>query len=266
MEVHHHPKVGKKNFKEYLLEGLMIFIAVMLGFFAESLREHISDQSKEREYISSLKKDLAADTTNINSFVSGFNTRIHEFDTLINMLQHPLNVPNGSEMYYLARLATRGTVFGDINNTLAQLNSSGNFRLISSRIVADNIVLYENHIENFKEVHDIDTKEQLGLYPYLGALFNAFVFDSMMITVTDTSADPDNLQLAHGFRSAIQRPSGNPQLINTNAGAINSLVYDLDQRKGTFVAECRLLYEQKEQAKKLIGLINKEYHFSSNND
>ena len=34
MEVHHHPKVEKKNFKEYLFEGLMIFLAVMLGFFA----------------------------------------------------------------------------------------------------------------------------------------------------------------------------------------------------------------------------------------
>jgi len=31
MEVHHH-KVEKKNFKEYLLEGLMIFIAVTVGF------------------------------------------------------------------------------------------------------------------------------------------------------------------------------------------------------------------------------------------
>jgi hypothetical protein len=39
MEVHHHPDVEKKSFKEYLLEGLMIFIAVSLGFFAEQIRE-----------------------------------------------------------------------------------------------------------------------------------------------------------------------------------------------------------------------------------
>src|SRR5689334_23460696 len=42
MEVHHHPQVEKKNLKEYLLEGLMIFVAVTLGFFAETIREHIS--------------------------------------------------------------------------------------------------------------------------------------------------------------------------------------------------------------------------------
>jgi len=45
MEVHHHPQLEHKPkpWKEYLLEGFMIFIAVMMGFFAENLREHISD-------------------------------------------------------------------------------------------------------------------------------------------------------------------------------------------------------------------------------
>jgi cell division protein FtsB len=38
MEVHHHPHVEKKNFKEYFLEFLMIFLAVTMGFFAESIR------------------------------------------------------------------------------------------------------------------------------------------------------------------------------------------------------------------------------------
>jgi hypothetical protein len=32
MEVHHHPEVEKKGFKAHLLEGLMNFIAVTMGF------------------------------------------------------------------------------------------------------------------------------------------------------------------------------------------------------------------------------------------
>lgn len=32
MEVHHHPEVEKKGFKEYAFEGLMIFLAVTMGF------------------------------------------------------------------------------------------------------------------------------------------------------------------------------------------------------------------------------------------
>ena len=58
MEVHHHPKVEKKNFKEYLLEGIMIFLAVTLGFFAENIREHLSDNAKEKEYINRWYKTL----------------------------------------------------------------------------------------------------------------------------------------------------------------------------------------------------------------
>ena len=38
MEVHHHPQPGKKSFKEYLLEGLMIFVAVTLGFISENYK------------------------------------------------------------------------------------------------------------------------------------------------------------------------------------------------------------------------------------
>ena len=50
MEVHHHPKLDHKPWKEYFLEGLMIFIAVCMGFIAENIREHISDKKKKSSY------------------------------------------------------------------------------------------------------------------------------------------------------------------------------------------------------------------------
>ena len=42
MEVHHHPDLHhkRKHFREYLVEFFMIFLAVTMGFFAESIREH----------------------------------------------------------------------------------------------------------------------------------------------------------------------------------------------------------------------------------
>ena len=51
MEVHHHPHVEKKNFKEYFLEFLMIFLAVTMGFFAENIREDITNRKKEKQYM-----------------------------------------------------------------------------------------------------------------------------------------------------------------------------------------------------------------------
>ena len=51
MEVHHHPTVDKKNFKEYFLEFLMIFLAVTMGFFAENIRKYFSERKTAKEYL-----------------------------------------------------------------------------------------------------------------------------------------------------------------------------------------------------------------------
>src|SRR4051812_20361396 len=56
MEVHHHPDLHHKPkpWKEYLLEGLMIFLAVTLGFIAENIREHITEKEKVKQSMESL--------------------------------------------------------------------------------------------------------------------------------------------------------------------------------------------------------------------
>src|SRR3954467_12501691 len=64
MEVHKHPHnvMHKKNWKEYLLEFLMIFFAVTLGFFAEGYREYLGDRHKESENMQGLLKDVRNDS------------------------------------------------------------------------------------------------------------------------------------------------------------------------------------------------------------
>src|SRR5574337_1721046 len=78
MEVHHHPHADsdshrKKKFKEYFLEFLMIFLAVTLGFFAESIREHLGDKSKEREYLTSMVSELQYDTAQYSQLMQKLN-------------------------------------------------------------------------------------------------------------------------------------------------------------------------------------------------
>src|SRR5665213_3468691 len=81
MEVHHHPEVEKKGLKEYFLEGLMIFLAVTMGFFAESLRENIADRAKEKEYIISMIQDAKTDTANIQQALKLNDERLWELDS-----------------------------------------------------------------------------------------------------------------------------------------------------------------------------------------
>src|ERR1700733_4653747 len=70
MEVHHHPQVEKKSIREYFLEFLMIFLAVTMGFFAENIREHITDAKKEKEVITGLIENMSADTAHLNHIIS----------------------------------------------------------------------------------------------------------------------------------------------------------------------------------------------------
>jgi hypothetical protein len=258
MEVHHHPKVEKKNFKEYFLEFLMIFLAVTLGFFAESLREHVNDNSKESEYITALSKDLMGDTTNIHTWIEAFNSRINEYDSVINMLRAPEKITDGAKLYYMSRITTRGTVFEDNNNTMIQLNISGNFRLIRNKQLAEKIVAYQNDIDNYKRINEYDSYEARALYEPQSKLFNAFVFNDMSKPITDSTVTSSNTLLG-GFRNVFKEPSGNPQLITQDAEKINDFVYYLHQRRSTFAAEILILYKQEQDAVALINLI-KEYN------
>src|SRR6266481_5304418 len=87
MEVHHHPHVEKKNFKEYFLEFLMIFLAVTLGFFAEGLRENLVNHGKEKHFITSVLADLKKDTADI-SF--GFPPQHMLIDKMDSVLKIPV--------------------------------------------------------------------------------------------------------------------------------------------------------------------------------
>jgi hypothetical protein len=91
MEVHHHSggHHGEKRFKDYFLEFLMIFLAVTMGFFAENVREYITDQNHVEELAGQLKEDLMNDTANIQKLISNELTQIARTDSLYAMLTQP---------------------------------------------------------------------------------------------------------------------------------------------------------------------------------
>ena len=103
MEVHHHPKVQKKNFKEYFLEFFMIFLAVSLGFFAEQIREDFADHSREKEYMKSMIEDLKSDTVLLSSNIRLRQQRNEMIDSLIYLLTSPFIKENGNTIYFFAR-------------------------------------------------------------------------------------------------------------------------------------------------------------------
>jgi hypothetical protein len=177
MEVHHHPQLEHKPkpWKEYLLEYLMIFLAVMTGFFAESYREHLSERAKEHEYVVNIKKDLVNESKNLTFWIPSILERVQKFDTLISYLETGGTVANGSNMYLLARISTRNTVFEPGDNTILEMKSSGNLRLIRDRDIVNNLMEMEKQLQQHRNLLDVESKEDMLTYPLLASLFDAKV-------------------------------------------------------------------------------------------
>lgn len=67
MEVHHHPQLEHKPkpWKEYFLEFLMIFLAVTMGFFAETFRENSTERGHAAELAKILYQEVYNDSVNM---------------------------------------------------------------------------------------------------------------------------------------------------------------------------------------------------------
>jgi hypothetical protein len=145
MEVHHHPSVEQKGFKSYVLEGVMIFLAVTMGFIAESLREYSTDKAKEREYVISLVSDLKKDSMELEHTIHDNQRKIVYQDSLLMLYNADLTkLVNLRRLYHCANLAVNFlSSFISNDATMMQLKNSGGLQLIKSRHVADSVAKYD---------------------------------------------------------------------------------------------------------------------------
>jgi hypothetical protein len=148
MEVHHHPHVPhSKKFKEYFLEFLMIFLAVTLGFFAESLREHITEKKKEKEYINGIISDLKSDTAKLSHVIKYYDKLIPLMDSgrkNFYKLQQPGSLHTVGTIQ-MSLFGYQDFIYTDI--TLRQIMASGGMLLIKKKNAVDSILSYDAKVK-----------------------------------------------------------------------------------------------------------------------
>ncbi|HEV8505264.1 MAG TPA: hypothetical protein VGQ53_07695, partial [Chitinophagaceae bacterium] len=152
MEVHHHPDVHHrpKKWKEYFLEFLMIFLAVLLGFIAENFREHLTERSKEKQYIDGFIRNLKDDTASLRQVIEFDRRQAKGVDSML-MLSHvnmAIDSNRKSFYYYVINYCYSSSSFKSNDVTLQQLKSTGDYRLIEKDHVADSLTKYDGDIRN----------------------------------------------------------------------------------------------------------------------
>lgn len=158
MEVHHHPEShhGKKKWGTYLLEFLMIFVAVTMGFIAENVREHITERSKEKQYILSFIRNLRDDTAALRHDISFDTKQIKGLDSLLLLAHADMSIQSNLKSFYSLAFnyLYSSATFRSSDATLQELKSTGDYRLIEKGHAADSLSKYDAEIRGIYEEGD----------------------------------------------------------------------------------------------------------------
>lgn len=146
MEVHHHGHGGhgKKSWRSYFWEFVMLFLAVFCGSLAEYKLEHKIEHDREEQYILSMIEDLKEDTTKMSLNIPAKEIRIAAFDSLMENINSDIRTDSSLRaLYYFVRKyagARNDVVF--TRRTIEQLKHAGGLRLIRNSAASDSIIMY----------------------------------------------------------------------------------------------------------------------------
>lgn len=160
MEVFHHPDLHHKEkpWKEYILEFLMIFIAVTLGFFAESLRTTIVDQGHVHQLASQLVQDLKNDSAILNDHISREEMLIKKTDSLFYLLNQPLSTLDTKKLQELVIACYSINLFQPSSGAMFAIKNELHLKQFARSNITTYISGYESHQVLLKTIEEFQMK------------------------------------------------------------------------------------------------------------
>ena len=157
MEVHHHPDLHhkRKHFKEYVLEFFMIFLAVTMGFFAESIREHFVELRNTRQYLETFKQELI---NNKRAFIiadSVYNSIVPSLDSVVRVFFEKRENQDLHIMSRLLRQAKHILIPSIDKAAYLQMVNSGGLKNLDNQALRDSISTYVGQIELFETYNSL---------------------------------------------------------------------------------------------------------------
>ncbi len=183
MEVHHHTHSahGKKNWRSYFWEFLMLFLAVFCGFLAEYQLEHVIEHQREKKYAATLYEDIKADTAALRSAIAVNIFVTSRIDTFRSMVQtQTLNsLPTGA-WYYYGRFGTRYFHIAFQDATMEQLKNSGGLRYFKKHNVVNVIARYDQSRRDLQTILNFQDLIYNEIVKTRNQVFIGFYTDEIM--------------------------------------------------------------------------------------
>ena len=214
MEVHHHPLVEKKGFKEYFLEFLMIFLAVTLGFFAENIREKITEHKRAKIYAGTMLNDLRSDTSALKFYINYWNYASNNVDTLFQLLSkaEPAQIPSG-KLYWYGLFGGAPIIFIPNDATFQEMKSAGALGYFNTNL-AEKITQYDQLTRRMRVYDDQDARIFSEVRKLRSQLFYV-QFNEQANDIYQARRDNDSREKIDSFLHS------NPPLLSTDKTIFN---------------------------------------------
>jgi hypothetical protein len=157
MEVHHHPDLHHKhkNFREYFLEFFMIFLAVTMGFLAESIREHFVETRNTRQYLLTFKQELINNKRVFVLYDSVYKAIMPSEDSIVQIF---FEKKENDDLHLMGRLlnSVKIVISPPIDKAAyQQMVNSGGLKNLDNQALRDSISTYVGQIEHIEEYNAI---------------------------------------------------------------------------------------------------------------
>lgn len=161
----------KRDWNSYLKEFLMLFLAIVLGFFVENLRESYVEQKSADVLAQSMLEDLKQDRVALEEAIRFVQEKDEEIQNFLEMLHKPKTSWDTLTFYKSMTMVFATFPFSPTDGTYSQMKSSGTLRFFNQKLV-NKMNAYDNQLKKTVFRDEIIEKAEWELVPIAATLMN----------------------------------------------------------------------------------------------
>jgi hypothetical protein len=153
-----------KSWKSYLLEFFMIFLAVTLGFFAESYRSDLADIKKSNQLKKAIAIDMKKDIKQLEEYNAQINFILRMIDRMDSLLD--VNPKEVDQRDYYNTLINYSILysFSVSDKSLHQAESMGFIQNYHKENLGDDILKYQYFLKDLKYTEALITEAYMDYF------------------------------------------------------------------------------------------------------
>ena len=250
MEVHHHSHTARKKWTNYFWEFLMLFLAVLCGFFAEYQLEHKIERDRARQFLQSMAVDVRTNIKNLDSLLTQDKIIIANHDSLVNwLLQDSTTIDRSAFARKMGAVWVRNFLVR--KETYEQMKSSGSLRYVGNIEFLKKMMDCER-ITNFAQYRNQEFEKKYYTELFIPALYKNYDLTCQLNLDTSNYSDPFKIEKIAKHHDVL---SGNDAvLFRNNMGAALTLRLERLKRSLDAYKDARLAcVEMEDRIEKQLG-------------